>query len=69
MTTPCHSAEALVPVPRCRVEAAVGVRRSELWMIKEVEELGAEFDVAPFSDGGLLEDRPVEVIDALLAQA
>ena len=37
-------------------------------MIEEIEELSTEFEVAPFSDGGLLEDRQVEVVDALLPQ-
>src|ERR1700694_290182 len=53
-----------VGVVRC---AAAGIWRSELRVVKEVKKLSAEFDVAPFADGGLLENRPVEVGDALLS--
>ena len=38
-------------------------------MVKEVEELGAEFDARPFGNGRLLENRKVEVVDALLPQS
>ena len=55
-----------VGVVRC---AAAGIRRSELRVVKEVEELSPEFDVAPFADGSLLENCPVEVGDALLSQS
>ena len=47
-----------VRVVRC---AAAGIWRSELRVVKEVEKLSAEFDVAPFAKGGLLENRPVEI--------
>ena len=53
-----------VRVVRC---AAAGIWRSELRVVKEVEKLSAEFDVAPFANGGLLENRPIEVGDALLS--
>ena len=59
----CTGHMSEVGVVRC---AAAGIWRSELRMVKEVEKLSAEFDVAPFADGRLLEYGPVEVIDALL---
>jgi len=37
-------------------------------MVEEVEELGTELDVPPFTDGSLLEYRPIEVVDALLTE-
>ncbi len=37
-------------------------------MVEEVEELGTELNVAPFTDGGLLEYCPIEVVDALLTE-
>jgi hypothetical protein len=54
-------------VPEIRTgQSAVG--RSELWVVEEVEELGTEFDVCAFRDVRLLENRKVEVLDALLSQ-
>src|ERR1700730_7161291 len=47
-------------------QSAVG--RSELRVVEDVEELGAEFDVCAFRDVCLLENRKVEVVDALLPQ-
>ena len=60
----CTGYMSEVGVVRC---AAAGIWRSELRVVKEVEKLSAEFDVAPFADGSLLENCPVEVGDALLS--
>ena len=62
----CTGYMSEVGVVRC---AAAGIWRSELRVVKEVEKLSAEFDVAPFADGSLLENCPVEVGDALLSQS
>ena len=44
------------------------VRRSELGVIEEVEELGAELDIQPLHDRSPFEDRKVEINHALLAK-
>src|SRR5690242_15412762 len=50
--------------------ATGGVRRPELRMVKQVEELGAEFKIKPFirTEGCLLEDGHIPVVDALHSQ-
>ena len=51
------------------VDTGLGsVRRAELGMVEDVEELRAEFDIGSLRDVGLLEDREVEVVDSLLAE-
>src|SRR5260370_26304955 len=42
------------------------VRRSELGMVKQVEELGSELNIKPFSNGGSLEHCEIEIDDSLL---
>jgi hypothetical protein len=41
---------------------------AEVWVIKQIEELGAELETRSFRDRSSLEDREIKVVDAVGAQ-
>ncbi len=50
----------------CTAERSI--RRPELRMVEEIEELRPEFNIRALCDASFLEDSEVEVIDTLLPQ-
>src|SRR5260370_3129999 len=51
-----------------RTRAERCIRRSELWMVEQVKEFCSELEAGSFGNRGSLEDRPIEVVDAVRAK-